>query len=328
MNPRGLGVLDYVFLLRPVILVPGWVFLVMGYHSGRAWGGEPASPWYPTGRLLLSLVVFTAIMGAIYILNQICDREADRLNRKLYLISEGRISLAAAALELGLLNGAAVLLAWAFFPPAYAALAVVSVISGIAYSVRPVRLKARAGWDIVANGVGFGGIAFVMGWLTGAPLHPVAVLRTLPYVLAVGAIHTNATVLDLEGDRAAGDNTIAVRLGLRPTLWLGTVLACGSLLAALALGETITFVWAGASAVAFAWAAWGAETGRSVTANQLSGRAFVLLQGLRFPYFLLWLAVVYGATKWYYRSRFGVDYPSLKDTRDPHRPTAESVVVR
>ena len=129
MNPRRLALLDYVFLLRPVILVPGWVFLLLGYHSGRAWVGEPASPWYPPGRLLLSLVIFTAIMGAIYILNQICDREADRLNRKLFLISEGRISPAAAASELVALNGAAVLRAWALLPPAYVALALVCVLS-------------------------------------------------------------------------------------------------------------------------------------------------------------------------------------------------------
>jgi len=318
----GLALLDYVFLLRPVILVPGWVFLLLGHYAGRAWAGTPASPWYPEGTLLLSLVVGTAIMGAMYILNQISDRETDRLNRKLFLISEGRVPLAAAVTELVVLNAAAVYLAWKFFSPAYTVLAVLSIIGGVAYSVRPARLKARAGWDIVANGVGFGGIAFALGWATGTPLHPAVILRALPYVLAVGAIHTNATVLDIEGDRTAGDNTIGVRLGFRWTLWLGSALAAGSLLAAYALGETITIVWGALSALAFAWAAWEGEARHSGVANQVSGRAFVLLQGFRFPYFLLLLGVVYLATKWYYRARFGLDYPSLNDTRDQRRSSA------
>ena len=148
------------------------------------------------------------------------------------------------------------------------------------------------------------------------------ILQALPYILAVGAIHTNATVLDIEGDRAAGDNTIGVRLGFRRTLWLGSALAGGSLLAAYALGETITIAWGALSALAFAWAAWEGEARHSGIANQLSGRAFVLLQGFRFPYFLVWLVVVYLATKWYYRARFDLDYPSLEDARNEQPPSA------
>jgi chlorophyll synthase len=318
---RALAILDYVFLLRPVILIPGWVFLLLGYYSGRFWEGDPASPWIPGGTLLLSLVILTAVLGGTYILNQICDRETDRLNRKLFLISEGRIPLWAATAELIVLYAGSLYLGWRFIGIGYGSLVLAAALLGIAYSVRPLRLKGRPGWDISANGLGFGGIAYVMGWITGAPFHPVALLGVLPYALAVGAIHTNATVLDMDGDRAGGDRTIAVCLGgTRRTLWLGIALTAGALVAALSLAETLTVLWAAGSLATFGWALWRNDPGSVATANQLSGRAFVLLQGVRFPHFLVWLVIVYLATKWYYRSRFGIDYPSMKDTRDELEP--------
>jgi len=324
VRPRAIALLDYVFLMRPIILVPGWVFLLLGYTSGRTWAGTPAVPWYPSAELVASLAVVTATIGGVYVLNQICDRETDRLNRKLYLISESEVSLRAATVELVLLNTAALVLAVLAFPPRYTALVVLSVVLGVLYSVRPVRLKGRAGWDIVANGVGFGVVAFALGWATGAPLHPALFGRALPYVLAVGAIHTNVTVLDLEGDRAGGDRTIAVALGVRRTLVLGLALTGGALLAALVVHETLAAIWAIGSILVFAWATLPGREGHTAAANRLSGRAFVVLEGLRFPYFLVWLAVVYYATKWYYRTRFGIDYPSLEDERGQRRPAPAS----
>lgn len=323
MRGGVLAALDYLFLMRPVILIPGWVFLLLGYYEGRAWAGLPVCRWYPDGRLLLSLGVVTTLLGGMYILNQICDRETDRLNRKLYLISEGRVPLSGAGVELVALDAAALALGWFFFSSAYFALVLISVAMGAAYSVRPVRLKGRAGWDIAANGLGFGGIVFTLGWITGAPAHPVLLGRALPYVLAVGAIHTNATVLDREGDRVGGDETVAVRLGVRRTLLVGAALTAGALAAALTVGETVAVIWAAGSVAAFLWATWVGREDRSAVVNQLSGRAFVVLEGLRFPYFLLWLAVVYLGTKWYYRARFGLDYPSLGDSRDERRTAVE-----
>jgi 4-hydroxybenzoate polyprenyltransferase len=321
---RALRLLDYVFLLRPVILVPGWVFLLLGYGEGCAAAGAPASRWVPTGRLALALAVGTALMGGMYILNQITDRESDRRNRKLFLISEGRVTLRAAWAEMLLLQSAALVTAWAVFPRAFAVLSVLSVAAGIAYSVRPLRLKGRPVWDIVANGVGFGGVAFAMGWALAAPLGARTAIRALPFILAVGAVHTNATVLDLEGDRASGDRTIAVLLGVGRTLWLGCGLALASFLAALVLRDLLTSLWGVLSTVAFARAARRAEKECSAPTNQLSGRAFVVLEALRFVYLLAGLAVVYVATKWYYRSRFGMDYPSMRDNRPPAPPDGGS----
>ena len=37
-------------------------------------------------------------------------------------------------------------------------------ILSILYSVPPIRLKARGGWDILVNGVGYGGLTIYAGW--------------------------------------------------------------------------------------------------------------------------------------------------------------------
>ena len=94
-SSRFLGALDYVMLLRPTVLMPVWTMTLLGaYQSsqtehGLVWLSGPLS-------LLWTLLLYTLIMGAVYILNQLADAETDALNNKLYLIAQNDISCRAA----------------------------------------------------------------------------------------------------------------------------------------------------------------------------------------------------------------------------------------
>ena len=48
MRRPPIALLDWVFLLRPVILVPGWVFLLLGYYGGRGARLIGATKFSPT----------------------------------------------------------------------------------------------------------------------------------------------------------------------------------------------------------------------------------------------------------------------------------------
>ncbi|MCK4255704.1 hypothetical protein KAX35_02355, partial [candidate division WOR-3 bacterium] len=75
--------LDFIFLLRPILLIPVWIIFLLGYY--RAGGTMLGDSRY----LMPGFIVFTLLMGAIYIINQIADIETDRINNKLFILPKG-----------------------------------------------------------------------------------------------------------------------------------------------------------------------------------------------------------------------------------------------
>jgi 4-hydroxybenzoate polyprenyltransferase len=69
-------------------------------------------------------------------------------------------SLAVFALFLLVLGGLVASFVGSAFLLAYVICSILSVL----YSVPPIRLKARGGWDILINSVGYGGLTIYAGW--------------------------------------------------------------------------------------------------------------------------------------------------------------------
>ncbi|MFQ6003827.1 MAG: hypothetical protein ACE5KJ_08780, partial [Candidatus Zixiibacteriota bacterium] len=89
--------LDYLFVIRPVLMPPVWTILLLGHHRSAALSGQSNLPG-----LILLLVTF--LVGAVYLLNQIYDVESDRINKKLFFLAEGYISKKNAIFQTILLN--------------------------------------------------------------------------------------------------------------------------------------------------------------------------------------------------------------------------------
>lgn len=113
-----------------------------------------------------------------------------------------------------------------------------------AYSAPPLRLKARAGFDVLVNVVGIGVVCTLAGWSLAAPLDgfpwPFLVLP----VLLLASAYIPTTLVDYPTDKAFGVTSIAVRLGPERAFWLGFALAVLSnlvFLAAAAFGYVITW---------------------------------------------------------------------------------------
>jgi 4-hydroxybenzoate polyprenyltransferase len=122
-------------------------------------------------------------------------------------------------------------LAFAFFPPLFGWAYAACLIMSILYSVPPFRWKAIAGLDLVINAVGFGTLTPLAGWaITGRPLPLWALLVLLAFCPLFASLYPLTQLYQYDEDRARGDRTLALVLGMRTSL----VFAIGAMLLAFA----------------------------------------------------------------------------------------------
>jgi 4-hydroxybenzoate polyprenyltransferase len=302
---------DYVFLLRPMILIPVWTFFLLGARHGARSAGTAIDV------LLLGagLLSFTALLGAVYIMNQIADRAADLAGNKLFLIPRGIISTKAAWIEAGTLVAASFALSLAALPALFTAILAASLILGAAYSLEPVRLKRRPALDVLANAAGNGVLNTLAGWVAaGAPLDG---WRTLiPYPFAVASVHLATTLADVESDLKMGFRTSGVALGISRGLFCSTALMGASAVAAYLTGNNVAMIASILSLPFFLIPV------RSITEPARNPDAlipvktatliFSVAAGYLFPLYIPFLAAVILLTRLYYARRFGMSYPSLR----------------
>ena len=302
-------VLDYLFFLRPVILIPFWSFMLLGYAHGR-------KTWMPVfdaqGGILPDFFIGTAFMCIIHILNQISDCPSDRINQKLFFIPNGIISLKQAYLQAFLLL---VITVPALFLVRMNLLRILFLLSilplGLLYSIPPLRLKARPVLDVFMNAIGYGWVAFSIGWLTFGDFTWSVSLHALPYMLAVAAMYINTTLIDAEGDRNSGYNTTGIWLGLKRAAFISLMCIVLVIVSGIWLHSWVCLITAVVSLPVY-FLAWYKQTDRWIRLSlHLPGRLFVFLTGLIFPFYLIFLILLYFLTRLYYKKRFNMTYPAM-----------------
>ena len=301
---------DYIFLLRPMILIPVWTFFLLGaWHGSRAAGTR-----IDLNGLLAGIAAFTAVVGAAYIINQITDRETDRKSGKLFLISHGVTGLSAAWAEAGILTVLSIAASVILLPRGFVYILLAGSALGAAYSLEPLRFKKRPALDVLANALANGVLNTLAGWAAiGAPLEGLRILA--PYPLAVAAVHLSTTLADIDGDRACGLRTSGVMLGRRAGIVISTVLMAGSLTVAVLTRNTPAFY---ASSISLLFFIIASVSERKKTSGagillpaKISTLAYSLAAGYLFPAYIAVLAAVIIITRIYYRKRFGIRYPAL-----------------
>lgn len=203
----------------PVSWVPAYLGTVLAGHT-----------WFPDSadvpRSLVALLVLGPLVwGAVLAQNDLHDLPSDRANpRKATApLVTGAVSAARLRLWYRLIALAAV--GAAFFVGPLFVLGVVGVLLlGRAYSVPPLRLKTRPGWDVAVNAVVVGLVSPAAGWsITREPWEFPWQIGLIG-VLFAAALYVPTTVTDLAADTGAGDTTFAVRFGARLAYHLGLVL--------------------------------------------------------------------------------------------------------
>ncbi len=300
---------DYLLILRPLILIPCWNFLLIGTYLAQHERGF-------TPDILLGLVIYTALMGGVYILNQITDRETDRINKKLFLISEGYVSVRYAYIEMVLLWIVAILLALKF---SYLFLIFIgiSLLLGVFYSLPPVKLKGKPLLDTLSNALGYGMINFAVGWLLVRSFDMAMFIKFIPYFLSISAVFINTTVVDIEGDRKAGEKTTAILLGKQVSFICSTVLMAAAILTAYIMKDLVCLIPAALSFPLFVYGAVYSllknEQNRKLTiaSFRLPGLLFTLVTVYLFPLYSIVLLAVFLGMRLYYKKRFRINYPTF-----------------
>lgn len=305
------SLLDYVFLLRPTLLIPVWTFLLLGYYRALE---QPTIHFKAEPEFLLAFVLYSGLMGGVYILNQIVDRETDRANKKLFLISEGYVPLRYAYVEMIGILVIAFLLSLTF-SLSFLIFVLLSLGLGIAYSLSPLKLKGRPFLDLLANSLGYGLLSFGVGWLTIRPISGEMFLRSLPYILSVGGVFVNTTIPDIPGDEKAGDRTTGVFLGHKRSLLLSSILVFLALVSALLLRDWVCSGAALVSLPLFLRAAVKGDLRSCFQSIRIGAPVLVIIIGVIFPPFLILLLLAFFSMRAYYRNRFGVLYPTIGDAR-------------
>jgi 4-hydroxybenzoate polyprenyltransferase len=313
--PKGTGssrvplrFLDYVFILRPAALVPLWIFYLRGSQLAATSSLDGRLRLLPSVPATLGLASMTALLAGGYLLNQIFDVETDRLNRKLFFLPRGLITLRAAWSELVVLWLLAALLSTQLGQE-FRWLLLASLVLSLTYSAPPIRAKSRAPLDLVWNGLGFGLTSFAAGWASAAPLTGEVLLVGTSYALAVAGIIASTTVLDADGDRALGMRTTAVVLG---TEGAGRAAMAAVVLAAVVgclARDVVGIVGALASLPLLIRSHVTGARAHRIAAHQAAVAVFAVVVAVRSPLLLVLLVAVYVGSRAYYRSRFGLAYP-------------------
>lgn len=301
-TPEGKNLLDYFFVLRPVLMMPVWTIFLLG-------AGFRAShlPDRITLDLVLTYLLMFWLFGAVYLLNQYFDTESDRLNIKLHFLPLGLVSKPAAMFLCILLNVTALAVAPIVSLPAVV-LTVLIVLLGIAYSAPPWRLKDRPYAALIANATAHGSTVFLFGWFAAGGSILEGAITSLPYFLAVGAIYLLTTVPDTEGDLVVGKRTLAVVMGRpRAARW-----AFGWYLAAVLLAIYTLDLLFLLAALPVALFFYRAARGDADVAKQTVRWAVGLLSAVAciyYPWYALVLVGGFFATRSYYKRRFDLVYP-------------------
>ncbi len=292
---------DYLFSTRPVLFMPVWTVALLG--AGQA-AGHRLSP-NSAGSLLFATA---CLFGAVYLVNQIFDRDSDRINNKGFFLSKGIVSVAEAAVLAAGFNLAA--LAVALLISGYAFVLFISiVILGIIYSAPPFRLKDRTWFALFANMLAHGSLVYLIGAGWNENLEWRHLLRSLPYFFAVGAIYLNTTLPDVDGDRKAGKRTVAVAYGGRFAQGAALIFVLIAIGIAVYTRDFDFLLPAILSLPLFALALDRKSDRFSIWATKAALVLLSLAAALYFWWYVLILAAGFAVVRIYYKRRFGMVYP-------------------
>ncbi len=299
--------LDLLFAARPLLHLPVWSVYLVSLHYHLDLSGETAGI-----RDLLVMICLSLLSAGTYYLNQVYDRESDRINGKLAFLERGYLT------ERELLGG--------FLVASTAGLLIASSISfvlmvvvsqlfvlGYLYSVPPFRLKDRPFWGLVANAYAYGFLvpltvmpdltehnAGLLGW--DSPVY---------FALAVGSIYLLTTLPDREGDRATGKRTLAAIWPGWAVKGLAMVLMAGAIAVAVRSGLKELTVIGSIALLFILLAAWKSSQTGDLLAAKLPILLLTLLAGWYFPVYLVFVLVLILLTRVYYSRRFNVVYPRI-----------------
>jgi 4-hydroxybenzoate polyprenyltransferase len=227
--------MPYLLHLRPLEWPIMTAHFLLGALLARGWNlAIPAAA--------LGWFVFVILMnGGTLAINSAFDKDEGDIG---YLKAPPRPPEHLLAFSSVLLGAAAVL--GFLLPRSFAFINLGCVVMSVLYSAPPARLKARAGWDLLVNCLGFGLLTPLAGWaLTGRPFSIPMLLTVLGFAFLFAALYPMTQIYQVAEDSRRGDRTLVIQVGVGRSLALAlvaTVLAHGCFLGGMHIQGRLAWV--------------------------------------------------------------------------------------
>jgi 4-hydroxybenzoate polyprenyltransferase len=305
---------DYFYVLRPVLFFPAWTTTIAGYLAVRnktAPDWRQIEWWNPD--LFWIGCSSAMIMGAGFIINQLQDTDTDRINSKLYFLSDSLIRKKHAVVESVLLLISGMLIAALLSFDLLILYMMAILFFMIGYNYKPFAWKNGVWGSLVAN-AGMGVFAFAFGWIT-FPLSLFDFMAdVLPYLFYNTALYFLTTIPDAEGDRQTGKRTISVAYGDRTTIVI-SALWFGLGLFTAVLSNDFNILIPSGFLMPFYFLLVIRQNREWVIRTLKFGLFFFsLMIGFYFPLYIAAIIVFFFITRWYYKKRFNIEYPNFKSS--------------
>ncbi len=320
MKKKLLHLLDLLFLMRPILLVPVWGFSLFGYYRAKTDSlKEIINSWNHYSLLTcLLLFLFSLSVGAVYIFNQIADIEVDKKNGGLPLLANGIVKKKDALFFAFFLSGISIL------TPLFTEYKIISLLSffatiiGLLYSFKPFYFSGKPFFDFLSNAFGYGMIAFGAGWICGGKtLIEISFLSSaLPYFLLMCAGSISSTLPDRAGDLAESKNTTAVVLGNQKAHLVATFLLFNATVVSLFGGDFLALICSIVPFPFYLCYIFKPTEFFMESTYKIGGAMTMLCSGLVIPLIIPAGLIVFFVTWLYFRLRHGVSYPSLITVRE------------
>jgi 4-hydroxybenzoate polyprenyltransferase len=200
----------------------------------------------------------------------------------------------------------------------------IALLLGAAYTIPPLEWKRRPGVDLLAQGAGYGVVAFLLGASTSAPLGPFTlplVAASLPYAWGVVSVGIVTMLADREGDALAGQRTTVVAWGASRSAAAAAGIALLAAVSGFALRSWVPALGGLLAAGLVLFASPLARPAASQTEERsawnrvaiLTQLAFLLLLAFRSPAALVAAVGIAAASAIHERRRGGAGYPFRAD---------------
>ena len=206
----GARAMPYLLHLRPLEWPIMTAHFLLGTLLAAGWGlrAKPS---------ILGWLIFVALMnGGNLAINSAFDKDEGDIG---YLKAPPKPPEHLLAFSSVLLGSSAIL--GFLLPLPFAFINLACVVMSVLYSVPPPRLKARAGWDLLINCVGFGLLTPLAGWaLTGRSFSRAILLVSIGFAFLFATLYPMTQIYQVAEDSRRGDHTLTIRLGVGRSLAL------------------------------------------------------------------------------------------------------------
>jgi len=252
-------------------------------------------------------------MAAANLLNLVNDIEADLQNNKLPWLSHGLIRPKQVVIYLTLLYLLGLI---GLVYQTGLELIVTSILVfgglGLLYNIGPSPLKRRPLLSLLMSAV-IGAGLWILGVASLSELDNTNWIALIGYVSAWTAVCLISMIPDVKGDSNTDKITFAVKYGAKQTAKLAALVLIIALAYSIVYRDIILFVPAVISFPFFIAAAIDAKQKWINLASKSSVLSLSLMVAFSYYHkYIILIVVYYFFSRWYYKERFSINYPTIK----------------